>query len=205
MLHIVTRQRQGSKYPFRFLSSFLPSQKCESLCWTLIRGMNVSFQDGYNIGWKLASVFLGQAHASLLETYVSERQKVAVELIEFDRDFSKLWASGTTTGKTATPEQFTEAFLKSSKYTSGTNYRYDDSIITWTNCRQELAVNVIVGMRMPSAQVVRHCDSKPMQLAKALPSDGRWRILVFAGDLSHNTNLHRLDKVVSTRLAWTTV
>ena len=157
--------------------------------------MNVSFQDGYNIGWKIGSVLLGQAHDSLLETYALERQKVAIELIEFDRYFSKLWASGTKTEAKTTPEQFREGFLKSTGYTSGTSYKYDDSMITWSNCDQQLALNVTVGMRMPSAQVVRHCDSKAMQLAKALPSDGRWRILAFAGNLAQGENLCRLNKV----------
>ena len=157
--------------------------------------MNVSFQDGYNLGWKIASVLLGQAHVSLIETYAYERHKVAVELIEFDRYFSKLWVSGAKNGATVTPEQFQEGFLKSTRYASGTTYKYKDSIVTWSKCEQQLATNIVVGMRMPSAQVVRHCDSKPMQLAKALLSDGRWRILAFAGDLSHAGNLSRLNKV----------
>jgi hypothetical protein len=37
---------------------------------------------------------------------------------------------------------------------------------------EDLASNVAVGMRLPSAQVVRFCDSKPLHLMKSLKSDG---------------------------------
>lgn len=50
-------------------------------------------------------------------------------------------------------------------------------------------------MRFPSAQVVRHCDAKAMQLAKALPADGRWRIVIFAGDIQKSESAERLGRV----------
>ena len=50
-------------------------------------------------------------------------------------------------------------------------------------------------MRFPSAQVVRFCDARAMQLTKALPADGRWRIVVFAGDIQLPGNAERLERV----------
>lgn len=41
------------------------------------QGMNVSLQDGYNLGWKLAAVLRGRAAPALLGTYVAEREKTA--------------------------------------------------------------------------------------------------------------------------------
>ena len=41
------------------------------------QGMNTGLQDAYNLGWKLALVQSGQAHAALLDTYETERQPVA--------------------------------------------------------------------------------------------------------------------------------
>lgn len=52
-------------------------------------------------------------------------------------------------------------------------------------------------MRFPSVQVVRFCDARAMQLTKALPADGRWRIVVFTGDLQVPSNAERLKRVLA--------
>ena len=153
--------------------------------------MNVSLQDGYNIGWKLGEILTGLASPSLLETYVLERQKVATELISFDRYFSKLFSSEAKTS----PSEFQEGFIKSGKFTAGLTAKYGVSCITTSLESSKLASNVEVGMRLPSAQVVRFCDSKPMQLMKTLKSDGRWRIMAFVGDLTIPENRAKLNMV----------
>ena len=45
------------------------------------QGMNTGLQDAYNLGWKLALVQSGQAHAALLDTYETERQPVAESVL----------------------------------------------------------------------------------------------------------------------------
>ncbi|KAL3469636.1 FAD binding domain-containing protein [Aspergillus californicus] len=171
---------------------FLAGDACHTHSPKAGQGMNVSLQDGYNIGWKLAHIMKGLAPPSLLETYVLEREKVAIDLINFDRYFSKLFSSG---GQTSAAE-FQEGFVKAGKYTAGLTAKYDESPIT--NDRglsDSLAKNVVVGMRLPSSQVVRYCDSKPVQLASSLKSDGRWRVMVFAGDIGLSKNKTRLDAI----------
>ncbi|KAL2840885.1 FAD binding domain-containing protein [Aspergillus pseudoustus] len=171
---------------------FLAGDACHTHSPKAGQGMNVSLQDGYNMGWKLAHVLKGLAPPSLLETYVLERQKVAIDLINFDRYFSKLFSSE---GK-ASPEEFQEGFIKSGKYTAGLTAKYDDSAITLElGLSETMAKNVAVGMRLPSSQVVRYCDSKPVQLATTLKSDGRWRVMVFVGDLGLPQNKTRLDAI----------
>jgi phenol 2-monooxygenase len=49
------------------------------------QGMNVSIQDSYNLGWKLASVIKGRAHPKILRTYQQERHAVVKRLIGFDK------------------------------------------------------------------------------------------------------------------------
>jgi hypothetical protein len=74
--------------------------------------------------------------------------------------------------------------------------KYGESPITraeWST--QSLAKGLAVGMRFPSTQVVRYCDAKAMQLVKALPADGRWRIVIFAGDLRLEAPAGRLKMV----------
>ncbi|KAK4863990.1 hypothetical protein LT330_010200 [Penicillium expansum] len=170
---------------------FLAGDACHTHSPKAGQGMNVSLQDGYNIGWKLGEVLSGLASPSLLETYVLERQKVAIDLIEFDRYFSKLFSSGASTS----PAEFQEGFIKSGKYTAGLTAKYEVSPITSALESAELASNVTVGMRLPSAQVVRFCDSKPLHLMKSLKSDGRWRIMVFMGDLTVPESHSKLNKL----------
>ncbi|KAE8363478.1 FAD binding domain-containing protein [Aspergillus caelatus] len=169
---------------------FLAGDACHTHSPKAGQGMNVSLQDGYNIGWKLATVLKGLAPPSLLETYVLERQKVAIDLINFDRYFSKLFSSG---GQTS-PAEFQEGFIKSGKYTAGLTAKYDSSAITFhTEGSEQLSTNIVTGMRLPSSQVVRYCDSKPMQLMTALKSDGRWRVMAFVGDISRPENKSKLN------------
>lgn len=170
---------------------FLAGDACHTHSPKAGQGMNVSLQDGYNIGWKLGEVLTGLANPSILETYVLERRKTAIDLINFDRYFSKLFSSGAKT----TPAEFQEGFIKAGKYTAGMTAKYDVSPITTSSESTQLASSISVGMRLPSAQVVRFCDSKPMQLMKALKSDGRWRLVTFVGDLSIPANRNKLNTV----------
>ena len=57
------------------------------------QGMNVSMNDTWNLGWKLAAVLRGTAKPELLHTYSDERQKVAKQLIDFDREFAKMFSA----------------------------------------------------------------------------------------------------------------
>jgi phenol 2-monooxygenase (NADPH) len=173
---------------------FLTGDACHTHSPKAGQGMNVSLQDGYNLGWKLAAVLKGQAPASLLETYCLERQKVAADLIEFDRFFASIFSSKKAEGKNA--ESFPEYFIKAGRYTAGLTAKYDDSMLTSANRSQPgLARGLTVGMRFPSTQVVRFCDARAMQLVRSFPADGRWRIVVFAGNIQSPSSKGRLHKV----------
>lgn len=175
---------------------FLTGDACHTHSPKAGQGMNVSLQDGYNIGWKLGAVLNGQADPALLETYVLERVKVATDLIDFDRYFTKLFSSRSSGESAARAQHFSEQFIKAGRYTAGLTAKYDESMITSSHPEApELAKLIVVGMRLPSAQVVRFCDARPMQLVRALPADGRWRLVIFAGDISHRVAASRLAKV----------
>lgn len=174
---------------------FLTGDACHTHSPKAGQGMNTSLQDGYNIGWKLAHVLQGRSSPDLLKTYVQERQQVAADLIDFDRAFVKAFSSKIDTGKSPT-EQFREHFIKAGQYTAGLTAKYGDSQITNAKSSTEsLATNLPVGMRFPSAQVVRFCDAKAMQLVKALPADGRWRIVIFGGDITESASATRLEEL----------
>ncbi|KAH6605527.1 fad binding domain-containing [Trichoderma cornu-damae] len=175
---------------------FLTGDACHTHSPKAGQGMNVSLQDGYNIGWKLAAVLRGQSSAKILETYVSERQKTAAQLIDFDRFFTKLFSTSYRQEHGITSQDFKNHFVKAGRYTAGQGVQYEKSVFVSPGPADEsLARGVNVGMRFPSAQVVRFCDARPMQLVAALPADSRWHVVVFAGDILQPTAATQLLKV----------
>ena len=173
---------------------FLTGDACHTHSPKAGQGMNVSLQDGHNIGWKLASVVNGHCSPEILLSYIIEREKVARDLIEFDKHFTSLFSSKAG----HSPEHFRKQFIKAGRYTAGLTATYDDStIINAKDSDQSLAKNLVVGMRFPAAQVVRSCDAKAMQLVKAIPADGRWRIIIFAGTIGNPASLDWLQKLAS--------
>jgi phenol 2-monooxygenase len=169
---------------------FLTGDACHTHSPKAGQGMNVSLQDGHNIGWKLGSVLSGLSPPSLLSTYVSERSKTAADLIAFDKELAKMFSR-----KEEYPGEFADYFVKSGRYMAGFTARYEDSIVTHGKRSAGVANGVMVGMRFPSAQVIRFCDCKAVQLQSVLKSDGRWRVVVFAGDINNSHHKERLDKV----------
>lgn len=170
---------------------FLTGDACHTHSPKAGQGMNVSLQDGYNIGWKLGMVLSGKADPSLLKTYVTEREKTAQDLIDFDRRFARLFASDVD--HAATAKEFEEGFTNSGKFTTGLSANYEESAIT-TESSKSYSKTIANGMRFPTAQVIRYCDSIPLQLQKVLRSDGRWRIIVFGGQLE---NIEKVNQVRS--------
>ncbi len=71
---------------------FIAGDACHTHSAKAGQGMNVSMQDGWNIGWKLGHVLEGRSPESLLATYSAERQVVAQNLIDFDKEWSTMMA-----------------------------------------------------------------------------------------------------------------
>lgn len=177
---------------------FLTGDACHTHSPKAGQGMNVSLQDGYNIGWKLGHVLNGRAPPQLLETYILERQDTAAKLIDFDRYLTKLFSSAYRQEHGITEEHFKDQFLKAGRYTAGLATEYSSSILTRTeDSSGKVATNITVGMRFPSALVVRFSDGRPLQLAQVLPSDGRWHVVVFAGDTASSDSSKTLREVCS--------
>ncbi|KAF5678187.1 putative phenol hydroxylase [Fusarium denticulatum] len=174
---------------------FLTGDACHTHSPKAGQGMNVSLQDGFNIGWKVAHVLTGRAPPSVLETYVLERQQTAQQLIEFDRSFSKLFSSEHRKANGITAKDFRDKFVEAGRYTAGMATKYKPSILTSLDENDSsIASGLTVGMRFPSAPVVRLSDTKPMQLNKNLAADGRWHVLTFcSGDFARK-GLHEVAR-----------
>jgi len=161
---------------------FIAGDACHTHSPKAGQGMNVSMQDAFNLGWKLAAVLRKRAAPELLHSYSAERQAVAKELIDFDREWAALLASSEK-GETGgfDPAETQRYFVRHGRYTAGTATRYRPSIITAGSGAQQLAEGFQVGMRFHSAPVIRLADAKPLQLGHVARADGRWRIFAFAG------------------------
>lgn len=155
------------------------------------QGINVSLQDAHNVAWKLAAVLRGRASPGILETYVSERGKLAAALIEFDRSYAKMFSSSISI------EEINRRVTQSRRYTAGLGTRYGESCLVSRSDDgiQMLAKAIAVGERFPGAQVVRFCDAYAMQILRALPADSRWRVVVFGGDILKPQARQRLGQV----------
>ena len=150
--------------------------------------MNVSMQDAFNLGWKLASVLDGRAAPELLHTYSVERQAIAQGLIDSDKEWSKIMGSAPQDPDHpelggVDPQELQAYFVKSGRYTAGVATHYaPTTVLTADATHQALAKGFTIGMRFHSAPVVRLADAKPMQLGHAVRADGAWRIYAFADE-----------------------
>lgn len=182
---------------------FLTGDACHTHSPKAGQGMNVSLQDGYNIGWKLGQVLTGQADEKLLETYVSERQETAQVLIDFDTNLTKLFSPKYREENNISPQYFAEQFTKSSRYTAGQGVHYGPSlVVSPTSENKSFPKAITVGTRFPSAQVVRYSDAKAVHMLNQLRANCLWRIIVFAGDLENAAVRERLSTVSSAFFAF---
>ncbi|KAE8150616.1 FAD binding domain-containing protein [Aspergillus avenaceus] len=181
------------------------------------QGMNVSMQDTYNLGWKIAHVVNGYSEGSILKTYESERRQVACDLINFDHRFSRLFsgrpAKDLMDEQGVSMEEFKDALEKSRGFASGIAVKYGASVIVaktedladqenGTDVRvssaiskPHLATGIDVGKRMPSFKVLNQSDARPWHLQELLKSNGRWRLIVFPGQLTKPENMQRLQQL----------
>ena len=167
---------------------FIAGDACHTHSAKAGQGMNVSMADAWNLGWKLAAVLRGGARPELLHTYSEERQAVAEQLIDFDREFSRRFTarstgSGDADGERVDPEEFQRYFTAQGRFTAGVATRYTPSLITGEATYQQLAEGFPVGTRFHSARVIRLADAKRVHLGHAARADGAWRLYVFADGL----------------------
>jgi phenol 2-monooxygenase len=165
----------------RLPSVFIAGDACHTHSPKAGQGMNVSMQDTFNLGWKLAAVLRGRCQPSLLHTYSAERRAIAKELIDFDRQWASLLASTHGDNAGPNPAKTQSYFVRTGRYTAGTATHYRRSLLTGEDTHQNLAEGFIVGKRFHSAPVIRLADAKPVHLGHVIKADGRFRIFAFAG------------------------
>ncbi|KAK1469799.1 phenol hydroxylase [Colletotrichum melonis] len=186
------------------------------------QGMNVSMQDTYNLGWKVALAAKGIAKRDILNTYQSERRRVAQDLIEFDHRFSRLFsgrpAKDVLDEEGVSMEVFKDAFLKGNLFASGLSVDYGASNLVVKagdslkqgdgskvlksvasiseedfKKKQALASGLPVGMRFNSFKVLNQACARPWHFQEILKADGRFRVVLFAGNILDASQKARVD------------
>jgi len=162
---------------------FIAGDACHTHSPKAGQGMNVSMQDAFNLGWKLRAVLKGHCAPQFLQTYTDERQTIAKELIDFDREWAAMLSAPLKSPQNPDgmdPAEVKNFFVRSGRYTAGTATHYGESILTAAPLHQALAPGFPIGKRFHSAPVIRLADAKPMHLGHTVQADGRWRLFAFA-------------------------
>lgn len=170
----VPPELEGARAPH----AFIMGDACHTHSAKAGQGMNVSIQDGFNLGWKLAAVLERRAPASLLSTYAAERRVVAQDLIDFDREWSSMMARPVDSWDD--PDELQRWYLATLEFPAGFMTQYTRSAITLGTEHQDLATGFPVGKRFKSAEVVRRADNRWLSIGHLHDADGRWRVYVFA-------------------------
>ncbi|WP_136611896.1 FAD-binding monooxygenase [Sinomonas albida] len=157
---------------------FITGDACHTHSAKAGQGMNVSMQDGFNLGWKLGHVLEGRAPEGLLSTYSAERQVVAKNLIDFDKEWSTLMAKKPE--EFEDPSELEDFYVRTAEFPAGFMTQYAPSMLIAEPTHQDLATGFPIGKRFKSAGVMRVCDTNPVELGHQAAADGRWRIYVFA-------------------------
>ncbi|KAG8936055.1 hypothetical protein FRC00_009802 [Tulasnella sp. 408] len=155
--------------------------------------------DTHNLVWKLVHVLRGWAHLDLLKTYEDERRKYAQDLINFDKKFSALFSGKPRTEDNAdgvTHEEFLEVFQTFGQFTSGIGIHYQESAIV-NSSGQQHAKGLIVGQRLIPSIILRAADCRPYQIQDLTPSDTRFKLIIFGGDLKDPAQKTKLNSLAS--------
>ncbi len=163
---------------------FLAGDACHTHSPKAGQGLNTSVMDTWNLGWKLAHVLTGRADESILKTYSDERREYGQALIDFDREFSRMFSAKPKSAENpdgVDPAEFQRYFQLFGEYTAGVSIQYRPSSVVGDGKHQQLATGLTVGKRFHSAPVVRLADAKPVQLGHCHLADGAYRLYAFAG------------------------
>jgi len=138
----------AKEVPSRLPCVFIAGDACHTHSPKAGQGMNFSMQDSFNLGWKLAAVLRKQCAPELLHTYSAERQVVAQELIDFDREWAKMFSDRPSQGGDAAgvdPKEFQRYFVRHARFTAGMGTQYRPSVICGDATHQQLATGFVIG------------------------------------------------------------
>lgn len=157
------------------------------------QGMNTALHDSWNLAWKLNLAIRGLCRpAVLLQSYESERQKIARDLVAFDFEHANEMSRGD-------PAALSENFRKNVRFVSGVGVEYGENALNQDGIA---GIGVRPGCTLPPGKVSRYIDANPVDVQLDIPVLGQFRVYIFVPDVveaAQNTFLKALcDGVAKT-------
>ncbi|KAJ5588409.1 hypothetical protein N7537_011087 [Penicillium hordei] len=159
-------------------------------------GMNMSMQDGFNVGWKIALAVAGTLKPEILDTYASERHPLAEMLLDFDRHWSPMFTDQKPGVVDTKASDMALVAGKFEDFADGWKVFYPASSLVQKaedNVEFAFARHMIPGERVRPVKLRNHADGGTRWTTSALESDGRFRILVLAGDIRNPMQKQRIE------------
>lgn len=160
------------------------------------QGMNTALHDSWNLAWKLNLAIRGLARPSvLLESYSSERQKIARDLVAFDFKHAQEMSRGN-------PAALADNFRKNVRFISGVGCEYAPNALNLepqgfddyydgggakNSGTDDVAGLPQLGARpgctLPPGKVSRYIDANPVDVQLDIPVLGQFRLYFFIPDI----------------------
>lgn len=160
-------------------------------------GMNMSMQDGFNVGWKIALSVVGTLRPEILKTYALERHPLAEMLLDFDRHWSPMFTDQKPEVTDAKAKEMAVIAGKFEDFADGWKVFYPASSLVWKaegdGTGSAFAQHMVPGERVRPVKIRNQAEGGTQWTTKALESDGRFRILVLAGDIRNPMQKRRVD------------
>jgi phenol 2-monooxygenase len=139
--------------------------------------MNVSMHDTLNFAWKLNLITRNIAKPVLLTTYENERQKIAHDLITFDREHAMAFSANDQ-------KALAENFVNNIRFISGVGAEYSQNILNVPERKgRNLSKGLREGVLLSPVRVERYIDANPVDLQLDIPMLGQFRVFFFTADI----------------------
>lgn len=138
--------------------------------------MNISMHDSWNLAWKLNLVIRKLGKPVLLETYETERRKIARDVIEFDYNHSNAVSAGD-------PKALVKELKENTRLICGVGAEYDYNILNVASIKDTNEGRLHPGCLLPPAAATRYVDVNPVQLQHDIPALGQFRVYFFCRDV----------------------
>ncbi|PSR81252.1 hypothetical protein BD289DRAFT_462190 [Coniella lustricola] len=139
------------------------------------QGMNTALHDSWNLAWKLNLAIRGLCQPSiLLNSYETERQKIARDLVAFDYEHANQLSRGD-------PAALAENFRTNVRFISGVGVEYGQNEL---NTEGIPGAGARPGCTLPPGKVSRYIDANPVDVQLDIPVLGQFKVYMFVPDVS---------------------
>ncbi|KAI1106185.1 FAD binding domain-containing protein [Jackrogersella minutella] len=168
---------------------FLAGDACHTHSSGAAQGMNTGIHDAVNLAWKLSLKLRGLASLGLLETYQAERLPNVKQLIQYDKDISRLMTNRLPENWEGDPNADVNVVLgqlmdEVGGFTSGLGISYEiqDNPLNIKGTFRSFEPLVAPGRRGPDITLLRPATLEPTRLIRELSNTGAFNVLIFASE-----------------------